>query len=136
MTENCLDQCAPGALQKTDAPEKSVRLHTVVPRADVWETEDAAHLAIELPGVTKDDLELRVENDRLVVSATPRLAAPEGRVRRLEWRPTAFRRAFVLTDAADRDAIDAQLRHGLLTVTVPRRAEKRPRSIEVRVDAG
>jgi len=125
-TSKTLDRCAPRAA--TDR-------HTVVPRADVWETEEGAHLAIELPGVAKDDLELRVENDRLVVTATQKADEPEGRARRLEWRPTGFRRAFVLTDDADRDGIDAELRNGLLRVTIPRRAEKRPRTIDVRVDA-
>ena len=85
--------------------------------------------------MTKDDLDLRVENDRLIVAATPKDGTPEGRVRRLEWRPAAFRRAFLLTDDADQGAIDAELRHGLLRVTIPRRAEKRPRKVEVRVDA-
>jgi HSP20 family molecular chaperone IbpA len=130
MTENTLERCAPSATACTVSP-----LRTVVPRADVWETEDGAHLVVELPGVTKDDLDLRIENDRLLVAATPKADEPEGRVRRLEWRPTAFRRAFALTDDADRDAIQAKLRHGLLHVTIPRRAEKRPRRIEVRVDA-
>ena len=142
MNNDTLARCAPNAAApNTTAPNTTARntaaarTRTVVPRADIWESEDGAHLAIELPGVTKDDLELRVENDRLVVTATPKSVEPEGRARRLEWRPAAFRRTFVLGDDADRGAIDAQLRHGLLQVTIPRRAEKRPRTIQVRVDA-
>ena len=129
MTNETLDRCAPRAKPATDTG-----LHTVVPRADVWESEEAAHLTIELPGIAKDELDLSVENDRLVVTATPKAVAPEGSARHLEWRPTAFHRAFVLTDDADRDAIDAELKNGLLSVTIPRRAEKRPRTIAVRVD--
>jgi HSP20 family protein len=136
MTKNAIDCCATQTPATTPAKTSATaRTRTVVPRADIWQTEDGAHLAIELPGVSKENLDLRIENDRLIVSATPESAVPDGRARHLEWRPSAFERAFVLTDDADRDAIDAQLKNGLLTVTIPRRAEKRPRSIDVRVDA-
>jgi HSP20 family protein len=130
MNDKTLDRCAAPA-----AGPATARRQTVIPRADVWETEEAAHLAIELPGVTKDGLELRVENDHLVVAATPESVKPEGKARRLEWRATAFRRTFALTDDADRNAIDAELKNGLLSVTIPRRAEKRPRTIDVRVSS-
>lgn len=110
-------------------------LPTVAPRADVWETENAAHLAIEVPGVGQGGLELSVENDRLTLTATPDQGAPEGRAVRLEWRPAVYQRTFVLTDDADREGIEAHLAHGLLTVKIPRRAEKRPRTIPVRVAA-
>ena len=132
MTDKTLDRCTTAEPAQANAPARRI---TVVPRADAWETEEAAHLDIELPGVTHDDIELRIENDRLVVSAVSASTPPEGRPRRIEWRPTGFRRAFVLSDDADRDAIDARLRNGLLSVTIPRRAEKRPRSIPVRTDA-
>mgnify|MGYP003572504932 CR=1 FL=1 len=134
MTKNSVSDCTPAPASVAPAAP-AARTRTVIPRADVWQTDDAAHLAIELPGVAKEALDLRIENDRLIVSATPSDVVPDGRAVRLEWRPVAFMRTFVLTDDADRDAIDAQLKHGLLTVTIPRRAEKRPRSIEVRVDA-
>ncbi len=111
------------------------RATTVLPRADVWESEDAAHLAIELPGVPATGLELRVEGDRLTVAGTVDLGAPEGRLLFAEWQPRSFQRSFVLTDDADRDAISAQLKDGVLHVRVPRRAERRPRTIDVRVAA-
>ncbi len=137
MTKNTLDCCAPrpatGAANGASTPA-TTRRPTVVPRADIWETDCAAQLAIELPGVTQDDVQVRIENDHLIVEATPKIDEPEGQVRRLEWRATAFRRSFALTDDADRDAIEADLKNGLLTVLIPRRAEKRPRTIEVRVD--
>ncbi len=134
MTKETLDRCAAPTTGTANACT-TTRRHTVVPRADVWETEEAAHLAIELPGVSKDGLDLRVEHDRLVVSATPESLEPEGTARRVEWRSTAFRRAFVLTDDADREGIDAELKNGLLHVTIPRRADKRPRTIDVRVES-
>lgn len=114
-------------------PETSTERPAVTPRADVWETRDAAHLAIELPGVGNDGLDLQVESDRLTLTATPDQGTPDGRELRAEWRPFTFQRTFLLTEDADRDGIEAHLRHGLLTVRIPRRAEKRPRSIPVRV---
>ena len=128
MTKNTLQRCAPSA--------DSDRCHpSVTPRADVWETADAAHLTVELPGVTADGLDLQVEQDRLTLSGTPDLGTAEGRTLRTEWRPATFRRTFLLTKDADRAGIEARLQHGLLTVRIPRRPETRPRSIPVTVTA-
>ena len=143
MTQSTMKRCArpdnacQAPAEMTDGARTPAAnpLPTATPRADIWETEDAAHLAIELPGVAEDGLELQVENDRLTLTATPDAIAAEGRMLRREWRPARFQRTFVLTDDADREAIEAHLRHGLLTVRVPRRAEKRPRSVPIRVTA-
>jgi HSP20 family molecular chaperone IbpA len=128
MTQSTLQRCASSSSSSSSGCKP-----TVTPRADIWETADAAHLTVELPGVTQDGLDLQVENDRLTLSAQPAEGAPDGRALGVEWRTTAFQRTFLLTDDADRDAIEANLRHGLLTIRIPRRAEKRPRSIPVRI---
>ncbi len=111
----------------------TANLPTVTPRADVWETAEAAHLAIELPGVPKDGLDLSIESDRLTLTATSKDVTPDGRELRAEWRPTRYQRTFLLTEDADKSGIEAALRHGLLAIRIPRRAEKRPRSIPVSV---
>ena len=108
---------------------------TAAPRADVWETSDAAHLAIELPGVGPDGLDLQIERERLTLTATPEEESVDGRTLRAEWRPATYQRTFLLTDDADREGIEAHLQHGLLTIRIPRRAETRPRSVPVRVSA-
>ena len=143
MTQSTMKRCADAEAACQTPAQSQSRSHTaaaypvptVTPRADIWESEDAAHLAIEIPGVAEAGLELQVENDRLTLTATPDTAAADGRALRGEWRATRFQRTFVLTDDADREAIEAHLRHGLLTVRVPRRAEKRPRSVPIRVNA-
>ena len=135
MTTNTMQPCTPPTSACATAPEGATtrRERVVAPRADVWETPDAAHLAVELPGVAADGLDLQVEARRLTVKATPIQETVEGRELRAEWRPTTYQRTFLLTEDADREAIEAHLRHGLLTVRIPRREETRPRSIPVRV---
>jgi len=135
MTTNTMQRCTPSTNACATAPEGTTtrRERVVAPRADVWETPDGAHLAVELPGVAADGLDLQVEARRLTVKATPTHETVEGRELRTEWRPTTYQRTFLLTEDADREAIEAHLRHGLLTVRIPRREETRPRSIPVRV---
>ncbi len=138
MTTKTLDRCRPACTPApADAPATGTAppstLPAATPRADAWETAEAAHLAVELPGVGPDGLDLKIESDRLTISATATEDAPTGNLLGAEWRPRRYERTFVLGDDADRAAIEAQLRHGLLLVTVPRRAETRPRSIPVHV---
>jgi len=108
-------------------------LPTIAPRADAWEREEAAYLAVELPGVTAAGLGLQVEQDRLVLTAAADPGAAEGRLLHSEWQPRRYQRTFLLTEDADREHIEAQLTQGLLMIKIPRRPERRPRSIPVSV---
>lgn len=118
---------------RSDEPRRAEPRRTVRPRADVWETDDAAHVLAEIPGATKDGLSITVEDQRLVLTARVELPSPEGRLVHAEWRPADYERTFLLSRDADLDGIRASLKHGLLHLVVPKRAELRPRTIAVRV---
>lgn len=122
--------CTP--VKAGDAQAPAAR-RTIRPRADVWETDEAAHVLAEVPGTTKDGLSITVEDQRLVLTARTEIPAPEGRLVHAEWRPADYERTFVLSRDADVDGIRATLKHGLLHLTVPKRAELRPRTIAVQV---
>jgi HSP20 family protein len=96
---------------------------TRVPRADLWATDHALHLVVDLPGVVADDLDVRVEHNMLFVEATRRDAAGTADRR--------FRRAVALRGRIDAEQIHAALRDGVLTVELPRVGTDRPRQVPV-----
>jgi len=92
------------------------------PAVDLLETDRAFLLYAELPGVEREDIDLTVEGRRLELSGRRRPLDAEQAFARLERSYGAFRRAFDLPTAVDADGIGASLEHGVLRVTLPKRA--------------
>jgi len=109
------------------AIDTSLRL----PRTNVHETDAAWEFTMEVPGVTKKDIEVNLEGDRLVVRAeSKRKVEDKGLVRR-EFRSSRFQRVFPIGTDVDRDKIKARLEDGILTVTLPKVPDKVGRKVEV-----
>lgn len=107
---------------------------TLRPRADAYETDEAAVLVIEMPGVPREGLEVAIEDDLLTVRGVLALRAPEGStLGRAEFEPGTYERSFRLSEELDRDRIEASLEHGLLRLTLPRLRPTR-RTIEIRTE--
>ncbi|MBK6008556.1 Hsp20/alpha crystallin family protein [Ramlibacter ginsenosidimutans] len=104
----------------------------VVPPVDVFETEAAITLLADLPGVRRDQLQVRVDGDNLVLEAVADTAGPEQmELVYGELQCPAFRRQFTLSRELDAARIEAQLRDGVLRLTIPKAEEARPRRIQV-----
>lgn len=104
--------------------------------AEVVESEQGLALSVDLPGVADGDLQVTVEQNVLTVRATRRPLAVEGAARRSSERGYgAVTRSFRLPSWADAGAAEARLDRGVLTLAIPRRAESRPRTVEVKVNA-
>ena len=105
----------------------------VVPPVDVFENENAITLLADLPGVTKDQLNLRVDGETLVIEATASAAStpPDMQLVYGELQCPAYRRQFTLSRELDASRIEAQLRDGVLRLTIPKAEEARPRRIQV-----
>jgi HSP20 family protein len=105
---------------------------TYTPRFDAWETETEYVLAGDLPGVTAEDVELNYENHELAIYG--RVAPRDGQGQPLvqEYGVGDFYRTFTLAETIDESAISAEVKDGVLTVHLPKRAEVRPRKIEVK----
>lgn len=104
------------------------------PALDVEESEDGFTLVIELPGVSPEDVEITLEENVLTVSGERSFYADkeaEG-FRRVERSFGRFHRAVRLPDRVAGDQVEADYRDGLLTITVPKAEEAKPRRIEVR----
>lgn len=103
-----------------------------IPDADVVETRDAYDVTLDAPGVTAGDLKLSVEDGVLRVQGFRR-AAPtdESRVYLAERSFGSFDRAFRLPGTVDPEQVKAALKDGVLTITLPKRAEAKSRRIEI-----
>lgn len=104
---------------------------TYVPLFDLWEGDQEYRLIGDLPGVAPEDLEVQVEHGTLSIHAKP---SPRCDQRTLLWEEYGvgeFHRAFELGQDIDAQAIAAELRDGVLTIHLPKRAEVQPRRIAV-----
>ena len=104
---------------------------TYVPRFDIVETEDELTLFGDLPGVTQENLELRFENEHLVVNAKVEPRHAERKSLYAEYGIGDFYREFRISEAVDAGKISAELKNGVLTVHLPKTEQVKPRRIEV-----
>lgn len=104
------------------------------PALDVEETEDGFVLHVELPGVSPDDVEVSLEENVLTIAGERRFYRDEDteHFRRVERHFGRFHRAVRLPDRVEPDGVDAEFRDGMLTISVPKAEEAKPRRIEVR----
>jgi HSP20 family protein len=102
---------------------------------DIKETDDAFLLKADLPGMRKEDIRIHVEDDLLTLSGERKFEDEESRenYHRIERSYGRFSRVFQLAGVADASKIAAQYADGVLTVTLPKREEAKPRQIEVAV---
>ncbi|MCA9494902.1 MAG: Hsp20 family protein [Myxococcales bacterium] len=110
------------ATPETVTPTERAREERVVwyrPAVDVLEAESGFRLVLDVPGVRREALELQVQNRRLTVSG------------RRTAGNTGWRHAFTVPDTVDTSGITADLQDGVLTLSLPRKAELGPRRIQV-----
>ena len=113
----------------TATPETALR-----PRVEVFEDAEGITLIADLPGVSSERLNVQVDKDTLLIEGNADIAMPEGmQALHAEVRSKLYRRSFALSSELDPDAIAAKLKDGVLTLHIPKRAEVRPRKVEVRV---
>jgi HSP20 family protein len=99
---------------------------------DAWETPQALHVEVDLPGVDADDVEVQVEAGQLVLKVTRRDVGQDGdRWLRRERGVGSFTRTLTLPSEIDPGAVEAQLADGVLRLRLPKAPEVQPRTIRV-----
>src|SRR5438874_4121949 len=112
--------------------EKTVPARYYVPTTDIFETEDALTVVMEIPGVEKDAVEVNVESDILRVEARIDFSKYEGLdPLYTEYNVGHFARSFTLSNKIDQQQINAQLDEGVLTLTLKKAKEATPRRIAI-----
>ena len=117
-----------GAVERK-RPEQSHRF--VAPRVNIWETQDNVTLEAEMPGVSKDNVQIEVKDNELTITGKRNGGQPEGAMRLRERMDVNYYRSFTLGRAIDLGKIDAQMRDGVLRVTLHKAEHVKPRVINI-----
>ena len=118
----------------TQAQESRDTNYSLRPPVNVFEDADGITLQADMPGVAKDRLRIQVDKDALSVEGDLLFDMPQGMdALYADVRATRYARSFAMSSELDVDNIDASLKDGVLTLRVPKRAEVRPRKVEIRV---
>jgi HSP20 family molecular chaperone IbpA len=103
-----------------------------VPRADIYETEEAITVVADMPGVDETSLDITLENNVLSIDGYVESFRPEGySLTYAEYRVGDYQRAFTLSDQIDRDGIEAVVKDGVLRLHLPKITEARKRKIAI-----
>ncbi len=105
------------------------------PAVDIYEDEEGLTLRFELAGVEPKDVDIRFENGTLTLKGDRKLEREDKRdnYHRIERQYGSFTRGFSLPATVDAEKIKAESRNGVLVVTLPKKAEAKPKSIQVKV---
>ena len=116
-------------------PDLPRQKYVFTPPIDIYENETGLVLQADLPGVSLETLELQVQDNKLTLFGRVIPVIPENAQElHQEYRVGDFLRSFILSDEVDHENISARLKHGVLTVELPRAERARPRRIPVSSD--
>lgn len=102
------------------------------PLIDIYESEEGLVLVADLPGVTLENLELQVQDNKLTLFGRVNAYVPEGMLgNHEEYGVGDFLRSFILPDVVDHERINAKLNHGVLKVVLPKAERPEPRKISI-----
>jgi HSP20 family protein len=119
-------------VMERSADGQTARRVTLTPPVDVVEDAQGITLWADLPGVTKEKLDVQVRDGHLYIDAQAAVPTPSSlRLQYEEINEPRFARVFSLSPDFDASKIEASLQDGVLKLTVPRRDEARPRRIEI-----
>lgn len=103
----------------------------ITPVASLQENADGYTLELEMPGVNKEGLEISVENNELTIVGRKNRVTIEGTPLHRESRPNDYRRSFEIDPSIDSGKISARMNQGVVTLTLPKAEEVKPRKIMV-----
>jgi len=123
-------------INKEDVMDKTKSLTTqnrrnVTPVCSICEDEGKVVVSVEMPGVDKKDIDIRIEGNELVISGKRSEDNREGTYLLRERRSGDFRKTFTVDESIDHDHVDGKLVNGLLTLTLKIKEAARPRRIAI-----
>jgi HSP20 family protein len=121
----------PQQMAKT-VEETRQRESYITPPVDIYETPESLVVLADMPGIDPAQLEVRVDNNVLTLHGQTRHSMP-GTMAYQEYTLVSFFRQFELSERIEQDAIRAEFKHGVLTLTLPKAAKAKPRAITVNV---
>lgn len=114
---------------RTDAGDEFERADWT-PAADIYETETGYAIALDLPGITRESVEIDVDDNRLLVKGNRIVEESKHRAERPRGK---FMRSFSIPGSVDQAGIGAQYKDGVLTIRLPKRQEQKAQKIAIKV---
>src|SRR5438445_4418975 len=111
--------------------DRAPRQEFASPEVNIFETKDDYVLEAEMPGVSKEGLEITLEGNVLTIVGHRSDSTPAGEAVYRESRPLDYRRVFELDPAIDGDKISARVEQGVLSLTLPKAERVKPRKISI-----
>jgi len=102
----------------------------IAPPVDIFETEETLTVIADLPGVKKEEVDIRVEDNILTIKGKSGYQ-PAAPILREEFSLRGYFRQFQLSDLVDQNKISAEAKNGVLTITLPKAEKTKPRQIKV-----
>jgi HSP20 family molecular chaperone IbpA len=119
-------------VMKQETRDTTQDLPVALPAVNLYEHEHEVVIVTDLPGVSEQGVDLTVEKHVLTVSGKTEGTAPAGyELRYREFTPVEYRRTFSLTSDLDANRIQATMKHGVLTITLPKSEQAKPRKIAI-----
>ncbi len=112
--------------------KKEQELKSRSPACAIFDQEEGVVLHLEMPGVTREGIEIKVEKNQLQIVGTPAAADVEGDYLVRERRQGIYRKTFTLDDSIDRDRIEAVVSDGVLTLGLNFREAVKPKRIQIK----
>lgn len=119
---------------QTEAPKTvpaSPRVAYATPRVNLHQSAEGYTLEVEMPGVSREGVDISVDDGQLVITGQRAAAGEPGQAVYRERTATAYRRVFDLDPSIDPEKISARLDQGLLTVSLQKAESVKPRKIEI-----
>jgi HSP20 family protein len=115
--------------------DESLASSSFAPAVDVYEDEHNVTLKIEVPGIDEKDIDVRIENNTLTVHGERKIEKEEKEenYRRVERQYGSFTRTFNLPPTVDPEKVRADYDKGVLQITLPKKAEAKPKQVKVNV---
>lgn len=100
------------------------------PASDIYETESGYLIAMDLPGIDREALEIDINDNRLVVKGTRAIAESRHRTERPKGK---FLRTYSVPGSVDQAKIAAEYKDGVLQISLPKRTEQKPKKIDIKI---
>jgi len=122
--------------QTLERNSEEASLTTWAPPVDIYETEQELVVKADIPDVQPEELDIRVENNILTIRGERKFEkqVAENNYLRVERSYGSFARSFSLANTVNTEAIKAEYKNGVLTLSVPKREEAKPKQIKVNVE--
>ena len=118
-----------------ERPEEALTNTSLAPPVDIYEDEHKIALKIEVPGIDEKDIDVRIEGNTLTVHGERKLEKEEKEenFRRVERHYGSFTRSFTLPGSVDPGQVSADYDKGVLKISLPKKAEAKPKQIKVNI---